>query len=411
MAWIAPFSPRRNWRVGFILQLRDERRRRYKYVPTRADADVLAKGVEQLETATKMGIARREQIEEWIDRGWLRPSEAEDTFTGFAESRRRAAANGPQVTDFSKLLAAYEQYSFGVSKDEIYNKGHKTNLGRAKKVIAWLQATAPAIKDLRRSDVVDFRDLLNAEGYAPWTVFHFLTVLRIVLDKAVEFEMISSNPARELRLRQPKRVEERRILNLDEIKWALAASTQYRRWISGCVPTVVRLGLYAGLRNQEMCWLSWDRIDMRAGIVTIAATKCTATQEQWLPKDHELRRVDVKADLVSFLRGEKKRQKSAGILGQFVMPGGNSRRPDLRNHPLSPDAPQKAWLKLLAAEAREAANITLYSFRHTYCTMLLRSGVDVRTVQQLMGHSSIRTTQEYLHYIEPEQHPSDALPY
>jgi len=28
-----------------------------------------------------------------------------------------------------------------------------------------------------------------------------------------------------------------------------------------------------------------------------------------------------------------------------------------------------------------------------------------------MGHSDIRTTMEYLHYIEPEQHPMDNLPY
>ena len=367
--------------------------------------------MEELETATRLGIATRAQIEQWIDRGWLRQTEAKVAFTGFEESRVRALEKSPQATDFAKLLAAYERYSMGVTKDEIYSKGHKTNMGRAEKVILWLQETATALRDLRKSDVTDFRDTLNAKGYAPWTVFHYLTVLRIMLDNAVELEMMSSNPARELRLRQPKKVEERRILNLEEIVWALDVSMRYRAWISGSLPTVVRLGLYAGLRNQEMCWLTWDRIAWREGIVTIAATRCNATQEQWLPKDHEMRRVDVKEDLVEYLRAEKKRQKSLGILGQFVMPGGSSRRPELRNHPLSPDAPQKAWLKLLAAEAKEAANITLYSFRHTYCTMLLRSGVDVRTVQQLMGHASIRTTQEYLHYIEPEQHPSDALPY
>ena len=411
MAWVAPFKPRTNWRVRYNLYLLGKRQRRDKYADTRADAELLAKRIEELETATKRGIATRQQIEEWIDRGWLRASEASIAFTGYEESRRRAIGNNPQDTDFSKLLAAYEQYSFGVSKDEIYNKAHKTNMGRAEKVIAWLQTTVMSLGDLHKSDVIGFRDLLNTEGYAPWTVFHYLTVLRIVLDRAVDYEMISSNPARELKLRQPKKVEERRILDLDEIKWALDASTKYNRWISGGLPTAVRLGLYAGLRNQEMCWLSWDRIDFRRGIVTVAATMCVATQEQWLPKDHELRRVDVKQELISCLRDEKKRQKSEGILGQFIMPGGSTRRPDLRGHPLSPDAPQKAWLKLLAAEGKSKIKLSLYSFRHTYCTMLLRSGVDVRTVQQLMGHASIRTTQEYLHYIEPEQHPSDALPY
>jgi site-specific recombinase XerD len=41
----------------------------------------------------------------------------------------------------------------------------------------------------------------------------------------------------------------------------------------------------------------------------------------------------------------------------------------------------------------------------------LRSGIDLRTLQQRMGHSDIKVTMEYLHYIEPEEHPMDKLPY
>jgi len=55
--------------------------------------------------------------------------------------------------------------------------------------------------------------------------------------------------------------------------------------------------------------------------------------------------------------------------------------------------------------------ITIYSMRHSYATMALRSGVDVRTLQRRMGHADIKTTMEYLHHIEPEQHPMDRLPY
>ena len=44
-------------------------------------------------------------------------------------------------------------------------------------------------------------------------------------------------------------------------------------------------------------------------------------------------------------------------------------------------------------------------------TMAVRSAVDLRTLQKRMGHSDLKTTMEYLHFIEPEAHPMDKLPY
>ena len=123
-----------------------------------------------------------------------------------------------------------------------------------------------------------------------------------------------------------------------------------------------------------------------------------------------MRRIDVKPACVEYLAEEHQRQEGCGLLGPFVLPGGGSRRPDFREKPLSQDAPQKAFAKMIQAEGM-AGDITTYSMRHSYATMALRSGVDVRTLQRRMGHSDLKTTMEYLHFIEPEQHPMDKLPY
>ena len=65
----------------------------------------------------------------------------------------------------------------------------------------------------------------------------------------------------------------------------------------------------------------------------------------------------------------------------------------------------------MVATKKMDPGITVYPLRHTYAMSLLRAGVEVRTVQRRLGHSSIRTTEGYRHEIEPEQHPTDRLPY
>jgi integrase/recombinase XerD len=64
----------------------------------------------------------------------------------------------------------------------------------------------------------------------------------------------------------------------------------------------------------------------------------------------------------------------------------------------SNDRPNTKFLAMLKVIATRAgvADAELHSFRRTYATMLLRGGMDLRTVQMLMGHSDLESTMRYL---------------
>ena len=416
MASVHKFSARDCWRVSYRIKIDGQSKKKAKYARTKPEGNLLRTQAERLEAASRSGLVKDSEIEDWINDGWISSDEAETVFRGYSESvvrKKKAAAN--LITDYDKILDAYEQYSADNSKGGIFRKTHRTNISYASQVLSWLRSEYGDLKDLNEEGIQEWLREMRKGNYAEWTVFHYFQKLRLLLDQAVSLKMVPNNPARRIKLREPRVATARRILDEDEIGTFLDVSLNHRQWISGGLPTVVRLGLYAGLRNEEMTWLKWDNVDFRHRIVTIRETTCELTGESWMPKDYEMRRLDVKAACIEYLQEEKERQQASGIVGPFVLPGGGRRRQNLNGQPyslkpLSADAPQKAFLKMISAEKLDPA-ITIYSFRHTYATMSLRSGIDLRTVQRNMGHSKLDTTMEYLHYIEPEKHPTDRLPY
>jgi integrase len=132
-----------------------------------------------------------------------------------------------------------------------------------------------------------------------------------------------------------------------------------------------------GLRDQELMHLCWTDIDLAERILKVTGKP----DYEWEIKDYEQRILPLPSDLNETLKAWRKANpKTKLVLGTVT------------------DNPNTKYLLALKSVAKNAGVLkaTLHRFRRTYCTNLLRGGMDIRTVQMLMGHSDLASTMRYL---------------
>jgi integrase/recombinase XerD len=152
--------------------------------------------------------------------------------------------------------------------------------------------------------------------------------------------------------------------------------------------------LMAGLRKQEMENLEWGDISFEAATLSVRAKK------NFQPKDWEERDIEIPRELLEMLFSAR---RDRGLV--FATRTGNKYThvwddckdiakkvgAALAKKSKKTDA---ADIKLIVNET--AAQYHPHKFRATYCTKLLQSGIDLKTVQKLMGHKTIESTMRYL---------------
>jgi integrase len=156
---------------------------------------------------------------------------------------------------------------------------------------------------------------------------------------------------------------------------------------------VLRLAYYTGLRHQELLHLDWVDINFSNLLVRVRAKP----EEDFLPKSHCERDVPIPGWLAAYLADYRQKLKHNGDQDPVLQPTRrNGRRPD--RHPLR-------WYEIChqvrdtfiaAGLAGPGRPVGLHTFRHSYCTNLVRAGADVEQLRALAGHSSIVVSQRYL---------------
>lgn len=140
--------------------------------------------------------------------------------------------------------------------------------------------------------------------------------------------------------------------------------------------TIFSLFLSTGIRLSELVNIIMDDVNTQDGFIKITRK---GDRQQIIPLNDEMK---------VLLKKYIAKRKYPECLFIFVSKKANQMRPNTVYHLA------RKYL-LLAGIGRDKVGV--HTLRHTFCTNLLRQGVNVFTLQKLMGHKSLKTTERYAH--------------
>lgn len=250
-----------------------------------------------------------------------------------------------------------------IARDALtYSKVNKTattyrcDSGRMKVVLDWgrdYPADSIAAKDIEYQ--------FQKQKWAPATANRYRALLSLTYRLAIRNGKVKENPARLV----PHRLEDNariRYLLVDE-------EAALRQAISADYPDRLAefdLALNTGLRLSEQYGLAWDNVSIALRQITIPRTK-----------NGSMRHVRLNQAATRALEILRKQHPASKLVC------GDAREP-------------RRWFEAVLKVA-QISNFSWHCLRHTFASRLVMAGVDIRTVQELLGHKTIAMTVRYAH--------------
>jgi site-specific recombinase XerD len=240
--------------------------------------------------------------------------------------------------------------------------------------VEWIGAKAPG--EVRHRDVRRFGAGLSSGGVAPATVARKLAAVRGLFDFLVRTERVGQNPA-DL-VSSPKREEKLpKVLSGEEAR-SMLEGIPARTPLELRDRAMLELAYSCGLRCEEIVNLDLGSVDFDSEQLRVLGK---GSKERLLPIGEPAQRA-----LRRYLeRGRHALRADPGEAALFLSKSGRRLS--------SSDVTRR--LALWVREASLAAGVSPHSLRHSFATHLLEGGADLRTIQELLGHASISTTQVY----------------
>lgn len=242
----------------------------------------------------------------------------------------------------------------------------------------WLEGRGLTLESVGRDAVLDHLGWRLSEGYQARSTARFLSGLRSFYKYAVREGRLAEDPTLLVSMPQlgaplPKSLSEADVE-------ALLAAPDTEDTLGLRDRTMLEVLYATGLRVTELISLTLDEINLREGSLRVFGK---GSKERLIPLGEE-----AIAWLESYLRTARP-LLLGGQPGDILFPSQRG----------TPMTRQTFWhrIKLHAQVAGIRTSLSPHTLRHAFATHLLNHGADLRTVQMLLGHTSLSTTQIYTH--------------
>ena len=230
------------------------------------------------------------------------------------------------------------------------------------------------------------RQDIFGEGVSDRMVRGIHAMIRKALEKANNEGLIPTNPAIGCKI-PPKKAREMEILTHEEIQRFIiqAAYDGYYE--------LFLLEFATGMRRGEICGLQWIDLDFDSGELKIRRQVVSVDDGVIVKKPKtkgSVRTVILDASLLRVLYELKQKSES-----QWIFPS-----PVKNDSPLNPQTVYRKTQQIL--ERAQCKKVRFHDLRHTFATMSLESGMDVKTLSAMIGHISSATTLDIYSHITNE---------
>lgn len=249
-------------------------------------------------------------------------------------------------------------------------------------------------------------DLQN-EGKSPKSLRHYYSILKMCFDDAIMCRHISLNPTRNLKLPSMRRKE----LNIMTKEEQLVFEGFMKKYRMGTAYIVL---VNTGLRAGELSGLTWKDVDFenKALYVRRGMQKITTYDDDFNKIKRERKVTDVKTEnsyrvvpmldkVVRILQEYKKKvqteQEELAELGEGFKEDDFIFKTKY-NHPITSEYLRKTCLGI--CKSNNFRKVGIHELRHTFATRSIEAGIDLRVLQEILGHASYSTTADiYVHIL------------